>query len=820
MKLIKFSGFPSGEAAPIAVSQGGRAASASLAQLGIFAGLAAPSDDQWVLRDEPSVTGGVAQIDVLELPVQADHVAAFLELAKDDGVGAPLIERLLMGPATNYVRRIAVTPERTTGVMLRVIWVEEGTGFEIAGQWSSVKTVTPSIAQPSVSIVSTRGLAAGEAVVPAGVQFAAEGLGFGVLRPFHDLRYKWTFPETGDYDRLPASHPWPRDRATSFGPVAGFTFTTPGVHRVLCEITDGVHTVTGEIDVVIDDPEVVFGTGTVRVGSDPTDTYADLGEAMRATTMAGGRRRILLRRGETFGSAALLDGLIRCQVGAFGTGPAPVVRARIGFRNITGEATIWGLDFRGDYDPGILTAQEKPPDGVDFGGLACACTVHDCDLTGIDTGVVPAGPEGTTVLTDLAIRDWHDYGIQGGDVGRFSMAGALVVQSSTAIMSGTVTHKAEAGPPRLADHGPIRLSRTLAPVSFDNCELFTNSDWSGNDSAVQNVYRLNTGGEYPFFCVLSRQRTEGGRLNIGSGNPGKRSSPADILIDKMVHVATVPGDNLLVLSTGGVTIRNTIFVLDGVPSQSTREATSFLRLGAPLRGDGSFTNDSKFNPVRVYNLTLVDLRNLDQLVGNNGVQQAFALLKDLPDPFADLIVANCVSYVPNAPTPIIDDAPLDTAPGAKPRFIGRRIWQEVDFSYAGASGRIVKNTTVTGALSGATGKIMTMTEPQAGSFGGGDARGAISIIVTAGDFKVGDMLDDRRGNRLALTAVNTEPSGLIARFANTSAATASFRPLNDPGGAGVSAAIGDADTSLPVAIDDLFGTLRGPAPSRGAMEPA
>jgi hypothetical protein len=651
-------------------------------------------------------------------------------------------------------------------------------------------------------------------VAPAGIQFRAEGLGFGVLRPFHELRYKWTFPETGDYARLPASHPWPRERSEAFGPVVGFTFETPGTHTVTCEVTDGTTTITETVDVIVDDPETVFAASTITVGTDAGDDYADLEAAMDAATAAGGAQRLLLRRGDTFTTSNAVDGLSRLQFGAFGTGQAPIISTKIGAQNVSQEVSVWGLRFQDSFDPTTGAAQPRPTDGVDIAGNPTAHgTVHDCDFQGIDIGIAPVTQGGTTIISDCGITDWHDYGIQGGDVGACSIVGTLIRQSPLALGFNGPSHKADVNiVPTIADHGPIRLSRPHGPVSFDNCDLFSNSDWSGNGGVTQTIYRLNTGGIFPFTCSLSRQRTEGGQLAFGSYNPNATTKPSDFLLDKFAHVATLPGSYLLQNYFGGATIRNGVLVHDNVPAEPRRAASDFVRLGAPTSGDGVFAEDAKNNPVRVHNLTLVDLRERDNLVGNNGVQQQFGESSNSPDPFTDLQIGNNIIHVPNAPAPITADGPLDMTPGAAPVYVGRRVWAEIDVDYSGATSRFSFEALVTGSISGATGRVLTMGEPSSGSFGGNDAAGQLSILPETGAFVVGDVLTEG-SNQATIAAINGGPGDLIPRFANTPVATASFRPQ-----AG-SLAINDTDGSAPVAIDDFAGVIRGPDAARGALEP-
>jgi hypothetical protein len=308
-------------------------------------------------------------------------------------------------------------------------------------------------------------------------------------------------------------------------------------------------------------------------------------------------------------------------------------------------------------------------------------------------------------------------------------------------------------------------------------------------------------------------------LSLGSYNPNARTPPADLVVDKFFHLTSKQGDHAFILYFGGATLRNGVLVVDDVATEARRATSDFIRLGAPTSGDGAFANDAKHNPVRVHNLTLVDLRGRDNLVGNNGVQQAFGTQINAADAFADLQVGNLLAYVPNAPTQILDDAPLETSAGTAPAYSGRRIWNEVDFDYGSATNRFGFQANVTGTVSGATGRVLTMTEPSGGSFGTNDASGKLSIEVQSGTFVVGDVLTegDTQAN---LTAINTASGGPISRFGNSTAATATFAPINDPGGLGVSAAIGDTDATAPVALDDFHGNLRGVAPSRGAIEPS
>jgi hypothetical protein len=111
------------------------------------------------------------------------------------------------------------------------------------------------------------------------------------------------------------------------GPIAAHVYDLPGTYTV----TVGGSTLT----VTVQNPDTVFaGTNTICVSTSATYTGCPTGAATQTTLpSAYAGKRVLLRRGESFGTIAPRNIDAGFQVGAYGTGAKPIVggvRAQVG----------------------------------------------------------------------------------------------------------------------------------------------------------------------------------------------------------------------------------------------------------------------------------------------------------------------------------------------------------------------------------------------------------------------------------------------------------------------------------------------------------
>lgn len=827
MKRIKFTGLPIEPSVAPEALQGAEVVTANVLTWGELAGLATFSVGQWMVADEPSVTGNVATVDFLGLPEEPGHTAEYFEILKDDGV-TQVIEIVLMGPLLHNPRRLRVSAGATTSVYARVVWTEDATGFEFAGKWSPVSAVTPTVGAPVLSLSANRTFG----VAPAGIQFTAELSGSGELRPYYDVRYKWTFPETGDWTALGSDFEWSRDREIDFGPVCAFTFQTPDASAtVTCEatfynpVTGQNQTVSQTIDIQVDDPDTVFaGANTITVGSTASgDDYnaADIASAATAISGvgAGSVRRLSLRRGLYFEAFTIggNNNLDRFAASAHGTGPNPIV-AGIDLREVVTEAAFSDLDAVGPYDP-------TDPFGTSVGSAhfqalnaIAPVTIHNCSSVGGNIAVFCSA--GGTILSNTIIRDWYDYGVL-GNLGLLSLVGTSIKQNPATqrLGDGKATPNVA---PHHADHGPMRFGGTInGATSFSKCEIFSNNNWAST-AEPQNPIRWNSGGDLGKEFYLNMCQIEGGTFGFGV-NPGlgRGNSPQYLLCERFRHIGTGPGNQVATVTMGGTTFRNFILVQPDVPAETVDTLRWMLRLGV---GDADLVHGGHSNPVEVYSGTMVDLRSEGNALApfnQARVRESQAFFDDNRGYAfhpAAVMTENNIFLAPNRMGVNQDNrqAPLDMTAGRDPEYPGAIVTGMVNLAYSGLVGATVVNSnntfvTLTGNTSGATANPYGL-----------DSGGQVAAIMTSVvNFQVGETItvSGEGAGTFVLDSVTIQ-NALVDRFANSSNSTATFAPR------ATSSALESA-ASGKVALDDWNGELRetrlavlGRAiPSAGPFEP-
>jgi len=155
------------------------------------------------------------------------------------------------------------------------------------------------------------------------------------VHPFHQVLYEFDF---GD-DR---GQTWPvsglSKNVQSGGPLAAHVFDHPGVYqvRVRARAPSGAQA-ESSITVTVQDPAKVFAGGRTVCVSAVRDFTGCPSGAARQTGLPGSyeERRILLRRGESFGAISIPHGARDVQIGAFGGGDSKPTVARIGIGTIS-----------------------------------------------------------------------------------------------------------------------------------------------------------------------------------------------------------------------------------------------------------------------------------------------------------------------------------------------------------------------------------------------------------------------------------------------------------------------------------------------------
>jgi hypothetical protein len=161
---------------------------------------------------------------------------------------------------------------------------------------------------------------------PLAVLFDASGTTDpGTEFPFHQLRYDFQF---GDAKAGKWAVSGLDKNEQSGGPLAAHVFDTPGVYTVKLVVRrpNGTPAQTSLQVEVLDPARVFAGRDTICVSTSGDFTGAPAGAAqVRELPESLTGKRVLLRRGESFGAIRPQGEDRDFQVGAFGTGPKPKV---------------------------------------------------------------------------------------------------------------------------------------------------------------------------------------------------------------------------------------------------------------------------------------------------------------------------------------------------------------------------------------------------------------------------------------------------------------------------------------------------------------
>jgi len=688
------------------------------------AALSSFAANQWALVNEPSVTGNVAAIDFYGTPIQPDHTAEYFEVLVDDGA-TQNVSVVLLGPMLNRVRRIRVPAGQTTSVQVRVVWCRDGDGSLFTGGWSAIKTVTPSVGSPVLTITPERT----SGVAPAGIQFVGELAGTGELRPYHDVDYKWIYPETGDYTTLPVSFGWSRERSVDYGPVSAFVFENPDpTATVTCEATffndaTGLfQTVTATVDVNIQDPDVIFaGSNTITVGDVAQgDDYdaADIGVAASAIAGApsGSGRRMSLRRGLSYGDFKIDANFnaAHLSIVAHGTGTDPDTNL-MDIRQVQagGDLSFQDIDPVGTYDP--TDPFNTTTSGSHFFTIHAQVpvTINRCKTIGADISIHTSGQ---AYVSDSDVFGFFNYGIY-GRYGHISIIGSMIRQNPLAQRLGDGKDYLNA--PFHSVHGPMRFPDEdfEGPTAIKKSVIVSIGNWA-DTAQPQNPNRWNTSGALAQMLCMDMCEIEGGGFGFGviPSGPSPHYAPQDIVCDRIRHISTGPAREVVTITLGGTTLRNFIMVQPDTPAETFDTIQSIVKLGG---GEG--TAPAKFgnflNPIELYSCAFIDMRSDENATPplTPTLQRNSVATRTNTDPdytfTGEAVEKNNIFYAPNRSVGQQDISlePLDVTAGPSPHYLGAIVTDLVDLDYTGYTGTgKIKSSSgavlLTGDTSGATGR--------------------------------------------------------------------------------------------------------------------
>lgn len=178
---------------------------------------------------------------------------------------------------------------------------------------------------------------------PLAVQFDASATTASGVQPFHQVTYNFNFGDERGQNWAISGRP---KNTQQGGPIASHVFDQPGTYdvRVRAQNANGASS-EATVRVTVQDPAAVYaGTATVCVSASSNFAGCPSGAAHQTSIpspLSG--KRVLLRRGESFGSVGLRNTDNNFQIGAFGSGNKPT----IGGLNagMVGGVAQWVSDF-------------------------------------------------------------------------------------------------------------------------------------------------------------------------------------------------------------------------------------------------------------------------------------------------------------------------------------------------------------------------------------------------------------------------------------------------------------------------------------------
>lgn len=251
-------------------------------------------------------------------------------------------------------------------------------------------------------------------VAPLAVFFDATGSSSKVTdKPFHEVRYTWNFGDpAGNATWAQGTRPGQSLKNIAYGGVASHVFETPGTYTVTLTGYDGVNTSSKTTTIVVTDPNTVYsGTQTVCVANSSMPVAGSngcpVGAAVAnesslqviADTLAQSKRRILLKRGDSWNTVAnTFFGKSDTIIGAYGVGSPPLVRLTAANTNgftiyanspAIHHFTLMDIDFVGAGGVGNIAS---------FGGALPGSGFLALRLRSTGTGGITAGGSGLSVV--------------------------------------------------------------------------------------------------------------------------------------------------------------------------------------------------------------------------------------------------------------------------------------------------------------------------------------------------------------------------------------------------------------------------------------
>lgn len=530
---------------------------------------------------------------------------------------------------------------------------------------------------------------------PAGLWFEAEGLsGFDSAEPvpgrihdpsFHEITFRWqvTGPEMPAFT-APGNLPpvWNRPDL-AFGKQVAFFLPKPGTYTITLNARDrSENTATATYVVEVIDANRLFPDArTILVSDRPDENWADTDPAWQrvsdlhllpnALKKAGGPARLLFRRGSDMRGLSLkMKGRDLSYIGAWGEGPRPILRPafdarpapifRFGKGRGSDQVTVSDIEFRSDWDSTTETGISAPSPIVwrdpKTAGHYAIWNCHFDGFAHLDVQVAKS-LSSRMLVGNTSVTNWRNYGfLMRSAKARFALVGCQVAQHVEALHGGPKEKNL------WNNHGPVRIPDCQS-VYIAVSDFFSRTGWSPllEERADQPCLRLNTSGTRGQAMVVERVVCEGGYqvINMAGSHPGTEENPGNYLIDRALLVAGAKTIGpFIAVDFAGLTARNVIGIL---PDAARRHDIRWMG-GVHTRRENPGPGNTE-GPMALYSSSFLNL-----LSPTNGFEKPWTMYQ-AKEPFDDLTLEN--NLLESAETePVFDQS--SPFPGVRTRFRGVR----------------------------------------------------------------------------------------------------------------------------------------------------
>lgn len=457
------------------------------------------------------------------------------------------------------------------------------------------------------------------------------------------------------------------DANTAHGKKIAFCLTDPGTYEIGLWAVDrtGVWA-EATAYVAVADPASAYPT-TRTVIFDPTGNFTGAPAGTQVSSLAAlqsvldgtsAPMRVRVRRGTVTPDFILrLDSTHGMgHMDTWGSGDAPVLQVTgqslaltIKDTNET-QITISGIAFEGPWDPTTETGFDPGFIRIRDRDVTCTYLFHDCAISGFKNIDINSGvnvPDNRIMFADCAITDWRNFGffLDKSHEGYFALIGSRIAQNPDALNGGGKNGLHN-------DHGPIRITDT-GTVYIAVCDFYTNAGWSRSVHDTQPCIRVNSSGEGGKTYVLDRNVLEGGfaPVEAQSYNFEQIDYPGNYLVDRMLVIGTSRTTAaLLSWDFGGTTIRNVIGIMpDIVPFESRPDAMFRFNADSEVASEAANQEAS----IEIYNCTGLSLVSA---ANDNGYPMD--LFKNL-DYFTGSDAFNNIIHTPFGTTSLTASAPVN-----------------------------------------------------------------------------------------------------------------------------------------------------------------